>query len=139
MTATKSPTAVAAGKLAHKERDENGKSVLALKNNAAIHREKDERGKSLVASAAGRASMAELDEKGRSINGQRAAKAAIQPKVEKRRAASRRRKMLSRTEDEMLAHVEGMTLRGAEAQLGIYYETWRMKRAGVIDDNGELL
>lgn len=135
----KSPAAVAAGKLAHVERDAAGKSVLALRNNQRIHAEKNADGKSAVASRAGKASMAELDQHGRSVNAQRAAAAAIAPEVEERRAATRRRNLLSRTHEQMMEHVQGMSERGAAAQLGLYDETHRQLARGEINRQGEML
>jgi len=135
----KNPASVEAGRLAHLERDADGKSVHALRNNAKIHAARTADGKSLVASRAGTASMAALDEKGRSINGMHAAACAITPAVERRRAATRRRRMLARTEDEMIAHAETMTERGAAAQIGFHAEVHRQFARKQIDVNGELL
>ena len=135
----KASDAVAYGKLAHTERDADGKSVLAMRNNAAMHADKDREGRSIVAVLAGTASMAERDSSGRSVNGQRAARAAIAPEVESRRAVTRRRKMLDRTHDEMLAHAEGMSERGAAAQIGFHAEVHRQLTRGEIDSQGNLI
>jgi hypothetical protein len=58
----------------HAEKDENGKSVHAMKCLKIIHSEKDEEGKSLHAVKAAKSSHSEKDENGRSVKSVKAVK-----------------------------------------------------------------
>ena len=66
----------------HVNKDENGKSVLAVKMGKASTSKKDENGKSVNAVKAGRASMIEKDENGKSVHGVKMTRAAHAKKDE---------------------------------------------------------
>ena len=57
----------------HEDRDENGKSILALKINEIVHAEKNEEGKSVVAVRAGKASVAKTTPEQRITRARKAA------------------------------------------------------------------
>jgi hypothetical protein len=75
---TLTPFASAAGKLAHADKNEEGKSLLALRNNEKLHHEKDELGRSVQGVKNAAAAHAIKDERGCSVlgvsNGKRWAK-----------------------------------------------------------------
>ena len=61
----------------HKDRNEEGKSVLALKVNEIVHAEKNEEGKSVVAVKAGKASVAATTPEQKSARGRAGALVAL--------------------------------------------------------------
>ena len=63
----KSVTAVKAGKKTHEEKNEEGKSIYALETNKKLHEEKNKEGKSILAVNAANKSHEEKDELGRSV------------------------------------------------------------------------
>jgi hypothetical protein len=67
-------------KKTHKEKDELGRSVHAIKNNKIMHKEKDDLGRSVHAVKMGEASNEEKDELGRSVNAVKGATACHKEK-----------------------------------------------------------
>jgi hypothetical protein len=106
----KSVHAVRSGKKAHAKKDEHGKSLHALKLNKKLHEQKDEYGRSVHAVKYLGSVHAEKDENGKSVHGVKAGKASHTERDEQGKSilAIKNAKKMHSNKDELGRSVHGV-------------------------------